>query len=51
MAVQLFEKHILIKDLTEKIADGKQYIRIAVKCRQENEELLEALLKWSDSSK
>ena len=51
LAVQLFEKHILIKDLTEKIADGKQYIRIAVKCRQENEELLEALLKWSDSSK
>ena len=37
------EEQILIKDLTGKIANGRQYVRIAVRSRRENEQLAEAL--------
>lgn len=43
LAGELLRDNILIKDLTGKINNGKQYIRIAVKSREENEELLAAL--------
>lgn len=39
----LLNRNILIKDLTSKINDGKQYIRIAVKTSEENKKLLDAL--------
>lgn len=45
----LLDDNILIKDLTEKIGNGRQYIRIAIKSMDENCRLLEALkriLKW-----
>jgi histidinol-phosphate/aromatic aminotransferase/cobyric acid decarboxylase-like protein len=37
------EEQILIKDLTGKIANGRQYVRIAIRSRRENEQLAEAL--------
>lgn len=40
---ELLEEQILIKDLTGKIANGRQYVRIAVRSRRENEQLAEAL--------
>lgn len=45
LATQLVEKHnILIKDLSTKSGfDGKQYIRIAVRNREDNEALIAAL--------
>ena len=43
LAAELLEEQILIKDLTEKIANGRQYVRIAVRSRRENEQLVEAL--------
>ena len=42
-AAELLEEQILIKDLTGKIANGRQYVRIAVRSRRENEQLAEAL--------
>ena len=36
-AAELLEEQILIKDLTGKIANGGQYVRIAVRSRRENE--------------
>ena len=42
-AAELLEEQILIKDLTGKIANGRQYVRIAVRSRRENEHLAEAL--------
>ena len=42
-AAELLEEQILIKDLTEKIANGRQYVLIAVRSRRENEQLVEAL--------
>ena len=42
-AEELLEEQILIKDLTGKIANGRQYVRIAVRSRRENEQLAEAL--------
>ena len=43
LAAELLEEQILIKDLTGKIANGRQYVRIAVRSRRENEQLAEAL--------
>ncbi len=43
LAAELLEEQILIKDLTGKIANGRQYVRIAVRSRRENEKLAEAL--------
>lgn len=41
--------NILIKDLESKIhQDGRQYIRIAIKSKEENDKLLNALMKETD---
>ncbi len=41
---ELLVKHnLFIKDLTSKIRDGKQYVRLAVRKKEENEMLIEAL--------
>lgn len=48
----LVEHNLFIKDLTAKIGNGKQYIRLAVRRREENEVLIKALkgiLTQSDS--
>ena len=42
-AAELLEEQILIKDLTGKIANGRQYVRIAVRSRRENDQLAETL--------
>lgn len=39
----LLENNILIKDLSDKINDGKQYVRIAIRKEEENEKLIELL--------
>ena len=41
---KLLEKDILIKDLSHKIHNGKQYIRIAVRNEKDNQILLEELM-------
>jgi len=46
IAGYLLENHIFIKDLTPKINDGKQYIRIAIKKEGENELLIHWLRKY-----
>lgn len=43
VAEELLEKNILIKDLTSKIGNGKQYIRLAVRTVDENRYLVEML--------
>lgn len=43
LAGALLRDNILIKDLTGKIGNGKQYIRIAVRNREDNSVLLDAL--------
>ena len=43
LAAELLKDNILIKDLTPKIGNGKQYIRIAIRERTENEELCNAV--------
>jgi histidinol-phosphate/aromatic aminotransferase/cobyric acid decarboxylase-like protein len=43
IAEELLEKNILIKDLTRKIGNGRQYIRLAVRTEEENEQLVEIL--------
>ena len=43
VAEELLEKNILIKDLTTKIGNGKQYIRLAVRTVEENHFLTESL--------
>ncbi len=45
LAAELLKDNILIKDLTGKIDNGKQYIRIAIRDREDNDELLSALEK------
>jgi histidinol-phosphate/aromatic aminotransferase/cobyric acid decarboxylase-like protein len=41
----MLRENILIKDLTGKIGNGKQYIRLAIRNSEENDQLLEALKK------
>ncbi len=43
LAVRLFEENFFIKDLTPKIGNGKQYIRLAIRTMEENEELVKVL--------
>ena len=43
LCCDLLKKNIFIKDLTSKMKDGKQYIRIAVRTKEQNEQLIEAL--------
>lgn len=43
MAGALLEDNILIKDLTSKIHNGKQYIRLAIRTEEENNMLAKKL--------
>ena len=45
LAGKLLRENILIKDLTGKIGNGRQFIRIAIRNSEENDKLLEALKK------
>lgn len=45
LGAELLKDNILIKDLTSKIDNGKQYIRIAIRNRDDNDELLRAIEK------
>lgn len=45
LAGKMLRENILIKDLTGKIGNGKQYIRLAIRNSEENDQLLEALKK------
>lgn len=44
----LLKNDILIKDLTTKMNDGKQYIRLAVRTEKENEYLVNCLKKYRE---
>ena len=46
IAENLLEENILIKDLTGKVGNGKQYIRLAVRTEEENAALVEALKNY-----
>lgn len=46
MACYLLRKNILIKDLSEKIGNGKQYIRLAIRRKEENDYLIKCLEKY-----
>lgn len=46
LAEELLEKNILIKDLTGKIGNGKQYIRLAVRTVDENHYLVEQMKQY-----
>ena len=48
MACYLLRRNILIKDLSEKINNGKQYIRIAVRRREENEYFIQCLKDYME---
>lgn len=43
LAAGCLERDILIKDISDKINNGKQYIRIAVRSRKENSRLADTL--------
>lgn len=43
LAGKLLKKNVLIKDLTGKIKNGRQYIRIAIRTNTENKQLVEIL--------
>lgn len=43
LAVALLERNIFIKDLSSKVGNGKQYIRLAVRNEEENRYLVEQL--------
>lgn len=46
LMIKLFKNHyLLIKDLTSKLHDGKQYIRIAIRNDVDNNKMIEALKK------
>lgn len=49
VAEYLLNRGILIKDLSHKINNGKQYIRLAVRCREENEYLVQVLKEYAES--
>lgn len=42
----LLSEQILIKDLTGKIQNGRQYIRVAVRSEEDNDRLVSALKKY-----
>lgn len=44
LATQLLSKNILVKDITAKANNGKQYLRLAVRTREENDRLIEILM-------
>lgn len=43
LCAELLEKNILIKDLTRKVGNGREYIRIAVRNDNENDKLIRVL--------
>lgn len=43
LCAELLEKNILIKDLTKKVGNGREYIRIAVRNDDENDKLVRVL--------
>lgn len=43
IAVDLLRENILIKDVTSKTKNGKEYIRVAIRTREDNKHLIEAL--------
>lgn len=43
ITAELLEENVLVKDLTGKINNGRQYLRIAVRTRKENDRLLKIL--------
>lgn len=49
MAAALLQNNILIKNLTSKIHDGRQYIRLAVRTEEENGKLAAELIKFMES--
>ncbi|MCM1251624.1 MAG: aminotransferase class I/II-fold pyridoxal phosphate-dependent enzyme [Clostridium sp.] len=46
LACYLLQRNILIKDLAEKIKNGRQYIRLAVRRREENDYLIQCLQEY-----
>lgn len=46
LAEKLLQKDILIKDLSAKVTNGKQYIRLAVRNEEDNQRLVEALHEY-----
>ena len=50
LTIACLEHDLIIKDLSGKTGfDGKEYIRLAVRSREDNERLLKALLNWCKS--
>lgn len=43
LAYDLLRKNILIKDLSQKLGNGRQYIRLAVRRKEENDYLVQCL--------
>ena len=43
VCIRLFEEGILLKDLTAKVANGHEYIRVAIRTREDNARLIEGL--------
>lgn len=48
MTAWLLEENILVKDITDKINNGKQYLRIAVRTERENNQFVKI---WKDKTK
>lgn len=48
LSYYLLRKNILIKDLTSKIGNGKQYIRLAVRSEEDNRYLMQFLREYVD---
>ncbi|MDE7313644.1 MAG: aminotransferase class I/II-fold pyridoxal phosphate-dependent enzyme [Eubacterium sp.] len=48
LAAECLERDLLVKDLSSKIGNGKQYIRVAVRRAEENSRLVEALRQIID---
>ena len=46
LSEKLLQKDILIKDLSTKVTNGKQYIRLAVRNEEDNQRLVEALHEY-----
>ena len=46
LSVKLLKENIFIKDLTPKLKDGKQYLRLAVRDEADNEKLISALKSY-----
>lgn len=49
LAGYLLERNILIKDLSNKINNGKQYIRLAVRKKEENQYLIQTLKYYMEN--